>query len=157
MNSLRSCTAFFALAAAAAAQCAFTTLTPTAIGAGCNPVAGTTTPGLRSALAVRACQVELLAEVLIGRPSDQPIARALVLGTALAPQQLPALGPGCVLQPTADVCILQPVFSGPYLVALPNAPLPPLTLYAQAAILYEVAGTNRLFWSVSEALALALQ
>jgi hypothetical protein len=157
MNSLRACVALFAFAATAAAQCAFTTLVPTAIAPGCNPVIGTTTPGLRSSLSARSCQIELLAEVLIGRPSDQPIARALVLGASRAPLALPMVGPGCVLQPAADVCILQPVMSGAYLVALPNRPLPPLTLYAQAAILYDVTGTNRQFWSLSEALALALQ
>jgi len=157
MKSLRSGVAIAMLAATATSQCAFTTLTPTSIGAGCNPVAGTATPGLRSSLAARSCQIELLAEVLIGRPSDQPVARALVLGASQAPLPLPALGPGCVLQPAADVCILQPVFSGPYLMALPNVPMPPFTLYAQAAILNDVVGTGRQFWSLSEALALALQ
>jgi len=156
MNTLHLLAAAVLPAALATGQCAFTNASISQMGAGCNPVVGTTTAPLTVNVQFAACEVGIHTPTLLD-PNKDPIGRVLVLGLSAGAVPVPALGPGCVLYPSADVVLFDPIFSSAHVLQLPSTPLPPTTVYAQGAVLYRLLPTNTIEWGVSVGMRIDLQ
>ncbi len=156
MNALHLLAATLLPLGAAVGQCAFSTAVVSPLGAGCNPVVGTTTVPLTVSVSIPTCGIGIGTSLLTGL-DKQPIARVLVLGLQAAAQPLPALGAGCVLFPSSDVVLVDPWFAPVHRLQLPAAPLPPVTVYAQGAVLYELLPANGFEWAFSAGARIDLQ
>lgn len=148
------------LAAPAAAQCQFSTLTMQTVGPFCN--LGTTgccaiveqPTVLAGTLDTNRCALGMQVSALEGCCGVAVAARVLVLGTGPANLPLPSLGRGCTLSVQPDAMLL--LLSGDtFALPIPRG-LPPITLLAQAAALITSPFTSPL-WTLTNAHSVALQ
>lgn len=156
MNTIHLLAAMALPAGLAVGQCAFSTVTVSPFGSGCNPVVGTTTAPLAVNVSIPTCTIGLNTVILLD-PDKDPIGRVLVLGLQAFAQPVPALGAGCVLYPSADVVLFGPWFAPAHQLQLPATPLPPTTAYAQGAVLYRLLSTGALEWGISGGVRIDLQ
>lgn len=152
----RSVLSFALTAAFAAAQCPFSSFSVTVAGSGCNPVvAGFTTP-IAATVSLANCSVQVNTGTLLNGQAS-PVLRVLVLGLSEVSLPVPVLGPGCVMVPSADLVLLQPVMSGPFQLAVPAVLPMPVQVTAQGAVLYALSPIAPVDWAISDALRLTLQ
>lgn len=148
------------LAAAATAQCQFSTLTMQTVAPFCN--LGTTgccavveqPTVLRGTLDTTRCAVGMQVSALEGCCGVAVQARILVLGTAPAMVPLPSLGRNCTLwvQPAAVLLLLS---GDTFTLPIPRG-LPPITLQAQASAIITSPFTS-LMVTLTNAHTVALQ
>jgi hypothetical protein len=148
MNTIPIISAVVLTIGLAVGQCAFSVATVSQVGPGCNPVVGAVEAPLAITVALPACGVAVRPIILLDQGKD-PIGRVLVLGLQASAQPVPALGANCVLYPSPDVVLFDPWFGPAYQLQIPSTPLPPTTVYAQGAVLYQFLATAALEWAVT--------
>ena len=125
-----------ALTVGLAAQCPFQTLATTGYGAGCSPVFPGQTPTLSAALDPAACALTVTVGAFGGCCNTFAVGRVLALGDQPANVPLPQFGAGCTLLVQPAILLFLPSAAGDTFSLPLAAALPPLTVYAQGAVLY---------------------
>src|SRR5687768_11923090 len=139
---MRAILPVFLCCAAAAAQCPYSAVSAQAYGAGCGSVFGVPR-SLSVALDASACTLDVTVTAFGGCCNTFLAMRALAIGFAPANVALPQVDPLCVLLASPDALELRPNTAPPvFRLAIPSAPLPPITLYAQGAAFYVTFGTS---------------
>jgi hypothetical protein len=130
------------LAAAAAAQCPFSSLTATTYGQGCITVFGTP-PTQRSSLDGTQCTLGVTVDAFTGCCNTFLTGRVLVLGLQQANVPVPQIGQGCTLLVDPIAFLFQtPPAGDTFTLPLPPFLVPPLQLQSQGASIYRTFGVE---------------
>ncbi|MCK5943555.1 MAG: hypothetical protein KAI24_16350 [Planctomycetes bacterium] len=126
------------LATPAAAQCPWSSVSVTSYGQGCSAPFPNQQVGVAATLDVTTCQLGLDVVAFGGCCNTFLVGRALVVGLSQTATPVPQLGAGCTLLASPDLLLFEPSAPNPqpFVLQLPNAPLPPTTLYAQGVAVY---------------------
>jgi hypothetical protein len=130
------------LAATAAAQCSFASVSLSSYGQPCMPVFATPAT-LGGGLDTSACTLGLTVNATQGCCNTVLVGRLLALGLQSTNQPLPFLGAGCTLLAQPDVILFLPSSAGPtFVLQLPRTLSGPAVLFAQGAALYVTFGVQ---------------